>query len=69
MNIDQHKIDGCIEKICKLGCRDVLEIIEKVKQDSAIPQMENLNTLEKQMVANELMAIMDVYNNQCNLNP
>jgi len=55
------KVNDCVERICKTGCKSVREYIVLLEQGENHKDYSELNEQEKKLLCCELMAIMDVY--------
>jgi hypothetical protein len=54
-------IEGCIEKLCGLGCREVRLVIARLAQSEPVLGTEGLSAPELAVVLEELRAVMSVY--------
>jgi len=50
--------------LCNDGCRTVNDYIVQLESGEALPQIQQLNTSERQEVLKELKAIMAVYDSR-----
>ncbi len=54
----------CIEALCQCGCEAVRATITALEVGAVVPQVQDLPEAERQLVLNELKAIMSVYDSR-----
>ena len=63
-DIDDTKVERCVERLCNDGCQAVWGYIEALQADRELPQASDLNRAERGQVLVELQQIMAVYENR-----
>ena len=58
-------IEHCIEVLCHKGCKALWADIETLEQGRQLEETRDLTVEERQLVLNELKAIMAVYEGTC----
>ncbi|TNF32618.1 MAG: hypothetical protein EP315_09360 [Gammaproteobacteria bacterium] len=59
--MSHDNISQALEAICHLGCKEVNDIIESMKNGVCPQQASHLSALEKDLLLEELKNIMAVY--------
>lgn len=59
--IDHGRIEHSLEAICRLGCKQVREIIREIEHGESPSGTRSLNQLERQYLLRKLKEIMQVY--------
>ncbi len=65
--VDRLKIEQCVESLCQNGCAAVYATITAMEKNLDGVPLPGLSTEEKQMVLQELQAIMSVYDQPCDI--
>ena len=58
-------VDHSVDRICRLGCRRVGEIIRRMESGERVAEVAGLSPQERQAVLTELRSIMAVYGGAC----
>lgn len=65
MALDQHRVEQCVEKVCRKGCRAVWSDIDALEAGRSLPEAKGLSSHEVRAVIRELRAVMSVYEGSC----
>jgi len=63
--VDPRRVETCVERICRKGCRAVWGDIDALSRGCSIPETTGLSPAERRAVLNELKAVMAVYDGSC----
>ncbi len=58
------QVNQCVEALCQCGCDAVRATIKAVELGAEVPQMQTLNSEERELVLHELKAVMAVYDDR-----
>ena len=64
-SIDKH-LEIVLDDICHNGCKYVRECIIKIQSNEGVAEVSSINKIEQQIILQELISIMDVYDMQKN---
>jgi hypothetical protein len=59
--MDTNQINQCVDALCQCGCDAVRATIEAMELGAEVPQLETLDHEERNVVLEELKAVMAVY--------
>ncbi len=59
--MDTNQVNQCVDALCQCGCDAVRATIEAMEIGAEIPQLQTLNSEERQVVLDELKSVMAVY--------
>ena len=59
--MSSEQVSQCIEVLCLCGCEAVRATISAMESGAVVPQVQTLSEEQRQMVLNELKAVMAVY--------
>ena len=59
-------VERCVESLCQHGCERVSAYIALLKTDEVFAKVANLSEIERQLVLDELVAIMAPYEEKGN---
>ena len=59
--MDSKQVNQCVDALCQCGCDAVRATIEAMESGAEVPQVETLNKEEREVVLDELKAVMAVY--------
>ncbi len=59
--MNSEQLSQCIDALCQCGCDAVRATITAMENGVVVPQVETLTEEERQMVLEELRAVMAVY--------
>ncbi len=59
--MDTKQLNQCVDALCQCGCDAVRATIEAMEAGADIPQLQTLGEEERQVVLDELKAVMSVY--------
>lgn len=59
--VNSEQVSQCIETLCLCGCDAVRATITAMESGAVVPQVESLSEEERQLVLDELRAVMAVY--------
>ena len=65
MPLDQRRVEQCVEKVCRKGCRAVWSDINTLEAGQMLPEARGLTSYEVRAVIRELKAVMSVYEGTC----
>jgi hypothetical protein len=61
-------VNECVEDLCQRGCREVTDIIRRLRAGEPVAGTEHLKQSELDAVLRELESIMAVYDDSCPVN-
>jgi len=64
MNRINRQLEIVLDNICHHGCKYVRECIIKIKTDEVFIEIKSITIDEQQIILQELVSIMDVYDMQ-----
>ncbi len=64
MNRINKQLEAVLDNICHQGCTYVRQCIIKLKNDELINEAHTINIDEQQIILQELVSIMEVYDMQ-----
>ena len=59
--MDTNQVNQCVDALCQCGCDAVRATIEAMEMGADVPQLQTLNHDEREVVLDELKAVMAVY--------
>lgn len=59
--MDTKQVNQCVDALCQCGCDAVRATIAAMEAGADIPQVKTLNSEERELVLDELKAVMAVY--------
>ena len=59
--MDTNQVNQCVDALCQCGCDAVRATIEAMEIGADIPQLQTLASEEREVVLDELKAVMAVY--------
>jgi hypothetical protein len=59
--MDTKQLNQCVDALCQCGCDAVRATIKAMELGAELPQLQTLGSEERQMVLDELKAVMAVY--------
>lgn len=59
------QVNRCIELLCRQGCSEVYACIEALRSGEVFDEVATLDKRERQLVLQELVAIMAAYEGSC----
>ena len=59
--MDTKQVNQCVDALCQCGCDAVRATIEAMEVGADVPQVETLSDEEREVVLDELKAVMAVY--------
>ena len=62
--MDTKQVNQCVDALCQCGCDAVRATIEAMEVGADVPQVETLNSEEREVVLHELKAVMAVYDSR-----
>jgi len=62
--MDTKQVNQCVDALCQCGCDAVRATIQAMELGAEIPQLQTLNREERQVVLDELRAVMAVYDDR-----
>ena len=65
MHLKDDWAEHCVDRICRLGCRRVSDIIHRLEQGERVAEVAGLSPGERRAVLAELQSIMAVYGGSC----
>jgi hypothetical protein len=65
MPTSNTKVNRCIELLCRQGCSEVYVCIEALRSGEVFAEVAGLDESERQVVLEELVAIMATYEGSC----
>lgn len=66
MAMANRNVERCVESLCHHGCERVSAYIALLKAGEVFAEVADLNEIERQLVLDELVAIMAPYENNAN---
>jgi len=63
--LNHRRVEQCVEKLCRKGCRAVWSDIDALESGEFLPEIEGLSAAEVDAVIAELKSIMSVYQGNC----
>ncbi len=63
--VDREKVSGAVDRVCAAGCTYVTETIAALNDGRDVAEAAGLNPDERQVLVDELTAIMSVYDGTC----
>jgi len=64
MNRINKQLEIVLDNICFHGCKYVRECILKMQKNETVKETKSINTTETQIILQELISIMEVYDMQ-----
>ena len=64
LSMDTKQVNQCVDALCQCGCDAVRATIQAMELGAEIPQLQTLNREERQVVLDELRAVMAVYDDR-----
>lgn len=65
MSQQKNTIEACVVTLCEQGCNRVNASISALRNGENIPEVAGLSAADRQVVLQELVAIMAVYDGSC----
>lgn len=62
--MDTKQVNQCVDALCQCGCEAVRATIQAMEVGADIPQLQTLNQQEREVVLDELKAVMAVYDDR-----
>jgi hypothetical protein len=62
--MDTNQVNQCVDALCQCGCDAVRATIEAMEMGADVPQLQTLNHDEREVVLDELKAVMAVYDSR-----
>ena len=62
--MDTKQVNQCVDALCQCGCDAVRATIKAMESGAGVPQLETLDHEERQVVLDELKAVMAVYDDR-----
>jgi len=62
--LNSEQVSQCIDALCQCGCDAVRATITAMESGIVVPQVETLSKEDRQLVLNELKAVMAVYDDR-----
>jgi hypothetical protein len=62
--LSSEQVSQCIDALCQCGCDAVRATISALETGAVVPQVETLSDDERQLVLDELKAVMAVYDDR-----
>ncbi|MEN8170498.1 MAG: hypothetical protein ABFS08_09770 [Pseudomonadota bacterium] len=59
--MDTKQVNQCVDALCQCGCDAVRATIEAMELGADVPQLQTLGSEEREVVLDELKAVMAVY--------
>ena len=59
--MDTKQVNQCVDALCQCGCDAVRATIEAIEVGAKVPQLQTLGSEEREVVLDELKAVMAVY--------
>ena len=59
--MDTEQVNQCVDALCQCGCDAVRATIEAMEVGGEVPQLQTLGSEEREVVLDELKAVMAVY--------
>lgn len=66
MAIPNRNVERCVETLCNQGCERVSASIEVLRAGELLAEVAELSVAERQLVLDELVAIMATYDGNAN---
>ena len=63
--MDYRRVDQCVERLCRKGCRAVWSDIDALEAGRVLPEVKGLSPAEMHAVLRELKSVMSVYRDSC----
>ena len=63
--MNHRRVEQCVEKLCRKGCRAVWSDIDALEAGEILPEIKGLSAAEVDAVIAELKSIMSVYQGTC----
>ncbi len=61
VTMDTKQVNQCVDALCQCGCDAVRATIEAMEIGADVPQVQTLDSKERELVLDELKAVMAVY--------
>ncbi len=62
-----QRVEACLEKLCKKGCRSVWGYIDTLEDGRQLAETRDLNPYEVELLVDELKEVMAVYEGSCSV--
>ena len=62
--MDTKQVNQCVDALCQCGCDAVRATIAAMEAGAEIPQLQTLGNEEREVVLDELKAVMAVYDSR-----
>lgn len=65
MSQQKNTVEACIDTLCEQGCSKVNACISALQNGEDFPEVAGLSVADRQVVLQQLVAIMAVYDGNC----
>jgi hypothetical protein len=65
MTQQKNTVEACVDTLCEQGCSRVNACISALQNGEDVPEVAGLSVADRQVVLQQLVAIMAVYDGSC----